>query len=97
MAVMRQWQRPLEFDRPTFDMLRFNNIYTNSRKDFRWRHCPNVEEGTLTASVYTTKCFECADDVVSRDFPLTEEGFEESKEWIESKFREFVEANPNRY
>lgn len=97
MAIMRQWQRPLEFDRPTFDMLRFYNIYTDSRKDFRWRFCPNKDEETITASVYTTKCFECAGDVVSRDFPLTEEGFGEAKEWIESKFREFVEANPNRY
>ena len=37
------------------------------------------EEKTLTASVYTFKCFECADDVENMDFPLTEEGFEKSK------------------
>ncbi len=97
MAIMRQWQRPLEFDRPTWDMIRFNNIYTDSRKDFRWRFCPNIEKNTITASVYTVKSFEHADDVQSFDVPFTKEGFEESKRWIEVKFREFVEANPNRY
>lgn len=96
---MRQWQRPLEFDRPTFEMLNFNNIYTDSRKDFRWRYCPNFDgdEKSLTASVYTTKSFECADDVESKNFPLTEEGFEESKTWVQQKFDEFVAANPDRY
>lgn len=96
---MRQWQRPLEFDRPTFEMLNFNNIYTESRKDFRWRFCPNMdgEEKTLTASVYTFKCFECADDVENMDFPLTEEGFEKSKKWVQQKFDEFVAENPDRY
>ncbi len=97
MTFIRQWQRPLELDRPTWDMIKFNNIYTDSRKDFRWRFCPDIAENVLTVSVYTTKCFECADDVQSADFPLTEEGFKESKKWIESKFREFVAANPNRY
>ncbi len=95
--MRREWQRPLEFDRPTWDMIRFNNIYTASRKDFRWRYCPNIEENTITASVYTVMSFEYADDVRSKDFPLTEEGLKEANEWIESKFREFVDENPKRY
>lgn len=89
--------RPLEFDRPTFEMLNFNNIYTDSRKDFRWRFCPMKEEGKLLASSYTTLCYECADDVEDREFDLTPEGFEEAKKWVQGKFDEFVERNPDRY
>lgn len=92
---MRQWQRPLEFDRPTWDMLRFGNIYTDSRKDFRWRHCPKPDENIITASVYTVMSFEFADDVQSCDFPFSEEGLKQANEWIESKFREFVAALPD--
>ena len=41
--------------------------------------------------------YEHADDVVEKDFPLSPEGLAEANEWIESKFREFVDENPNRY
>ena len=97
MAYKREWQRPLELDRPTWDMLRENNIYTDSRRDFRWRHCPDKENGVIHAAVYTVMSYEHANDVVEKDFPLSPEGLAEANEWIESKFREFVEANPNRY
>ena len=41
--------------------------------------------------------YEYADDVVEKDFPLSAEGLKEANEWIESKFREFVDENPERY
>ena len=94
---MREWQRPLEFDRPTWDMIKYENIYTNSRKDFRWRHCPKKDEDKITASTYTTLSYECADDVEEADFPFSEEGLKAANEWIESQFRKFVENNLNRY
>lgn len=97
MAVKRQWQRPLDLSRPTWDMIRFNNIYTDSRKDFRRRFCPVPEEEKILTSVYTTMSFEYADDVESVEFSFSEEGFEEAKVWVESKFREFVEVNFDRY
>lgn len=97
MRYKREWQRPLEFDRPTWDMIRFENIYTDSRKDFRWRHCPDKENGVIHAATYTVMCYECADDVEEKDFPFSPEGLEEANAWIESKFREFVDANPDRY
>ena len=97
LAYKREWQRPLELDRPTWDMLRENNIYTDSRRDFRWRHCPDKENGVIHAATYTIMSYEHADDVVEKDFPLSPEGLAEANEWIESKFREFVDENPNRY
>lgn len=90
---MKQWQRKLDFDRPTLEMLTFNNIYTDSRRDFRWRFCPIMDRKVLVASVYTILCYECADDVEDREFPLTEEGFGESKKWIQEKFSEYVKNN----
>lgn len=97
MAYKREWQRPLELDRPTWDMLREENIYTNSRRDFRWRHCPDRANGVIHAAVYTVMSYEYADDVTEMDFPFSEEGLSLANEWIESKFREFVEENPERY
>ena len=41
--------------------------------------------------------YEHADDVVEQDFPLSPEGLAEANVWIESKFREFVDADPERY
>ena len=66
LAYKREWQRPLELDRPTWDMLRENNIYTDSRRDFRWRHCPDKENGVIRAAVYTVMSYEHADDVVEK-------------------------------
>ena len=95
----RPWMRPLEFDRPTWDMLKpfSENIYTASRKDFRWRYNPLKAEDKITVSVYTTLCYECANDVQEQDFPYSEEGLQQANEWIAAKFREFIEANPMRY
>ncbi len=97
MRYKREWQRPLEFDRPTWDMIRFENTYTDSRKDFRWRHCPDKENGVIHVATYTVMSYEHADDVAEMDFPFSEEGLHQANEWIESKFREFVEANLDRY
>ena len=99
----RPWMRPLEFDRPTWEMLKpkSENIYTASRKDFRGRYNPvydkKTDEGKLTVSVYTTLCYECANDVQEKDFPYSKEGLCQANEWISAKFQEFIEANPTRY
>ena len=95
----RPWMRPLEFDRPTWEMLKplSEKIYTASRKDCRWRYNPLKAEDKITASVYTTLCYECADDVQEKDFPYSEEGLRQANEWISAKFQEFIEANPTRY
>lgn len=92
-----EWQRPLELDRPSWDMLRFNNIYTDSRRDFRWRYCPNIEEQTLLVSTYTVMSFECADDVVSETFPLSEEGLASANEWLQKRFRDWANENESKY
>ncbi len=97
VTFKRQWQRPLVFDRPTWEMIFYDNIYTDSRKDFRWRYCPDKENSLIHTAVYTVMSYEYADDVQEKDFPLTEEGLKEANEWIESKFREFVNENPDRY
>ncbi len=95
----RSWMRPLDFDRPTWEMLKphSENIYTASRKDFRWRYNPLKGEDKITVSVYTTLCYECADDVQEKDFPYSEEGLHMANEWIASKFQEFIEANFEKY
>ena len=63
-------------------------IYTGSIGDFRYRFAHDNEE-TLHVSVYSKVCFELADDVVSRDFPWTDEGVAALQQWVQERYEEF--------
>ncbi len=57
--------------------------------DFRYRFAQDDKAQTITASTYTDKCFELAQDVETREFPWTEEGVEELKLWLDEKYRQW--------
>lgn len=63
--------------------------YTGSLGDFRFRFFHDDNE-TIHAAVYTKLCYEKADDVEDRDFPWTEEGVEELKQWLEDRYQTFL-------
>ena len=75
----------------------FRKYLHRQPQGFRWRYNPLKAEDKITVSVYTTLCYECANDVQEQDFPYSEEGLQQANEWIAAKFREFIEANPTRY
>lgn len=63
--------------------------YTGSLGDFRFRFVHDDNE-IIHAAVYTKLCYEKADDVEDRDFPWTEEGVEELKQWLEDRYQAFL-------
>ena len=59
--------------------------------DFRYRFAQDPKAGTITASVYSEKCFELAEDVETREFPWTDEGVEELKQWLDAAYCTWLE------
>lgn len=63
--------------------------YTGSIGAFRYRFFHD-DEKTLHASVYSEMCYECADDIQSRDFLWDEEGVEDLKSWLQKEYDAFL-------
>ncbi|MBQ9393543.1 MAG: hypothetical protein IJU18_06095 [Oscillospiraceae bacterium] len=63
-------------------------VYTGSIGDFRYRFAHDDRE-TLHAAVYTKLCYEKADDVQNRDFPWTEEGAAQLRQWLQESYDRF--------
>ena len=72
-----------------------NNIFTGSCGEFRFRIKPNVvmataKEVDFEASSVTAEywhgpyCYEKSEMEGSADFPMTEEGIQSMKQWLES-------------
>ena len=72
---------------PNFFHRAFN--YTGSVGDFRFRFLHEGKD-VIHAATYSKLCFEKADDVEERDFPWTEEGVEELKQWLEGQHQQFL-------
>ncbi|MBE6989573.1 MAG: hypothetical protein E7426_02360 [Ruminococcaceae bacterium] len=66
-------------------------VYTGSIGDFRYRFAHSDYE-TLHVSVYSRVCYELADDVTERDFPWTEEGVAQLKDWVQERYESFLAA-----
>ena len=62
--------------------------------DFRFRFVQDEKERRITASVYSDVCFELATDVETREFPWTEEGVEDLKQWLEEKYQQWENRAP---
>ena len=57
--------------------------YTGSIGDFRYRFLRDKSAETLQVSVYTRWCYEAATDVITRDFPRTDEGVAALQQWLQ--------------
>jgi len=66
-------------------------VYTGSIGDFRYRFQHNNGD-TIKVSVYSRVCYELADDVTEREFPWTEEGVAELRQWLQERYEAFVNA-----
>lgn len=67
--------------------------YTGSIGDFRYRFFHD-DEKTLHVSVYSKVCFECADDVESKDFLWDDEGVADLKAWLQEQYEAFLANIP---
>lgn len=72
---------------PNFFNRAFN--YTGSIGDFRFRFLHEGKD-VIHAAAYSKLCYEKADDVVEQDFPWTEEGVEELKQWLEEHYQQVL-------
>ena len=81
---------------PTLHTFAMNNIFTGSVGLFRFRAVPNVvmatpkevdfEKSTIHVTYWHGLfCYEKSDMEGSETFPMTEEGREEMRRWLESK------------
>lgn len=71
---------PKWFDRAT--------VYTGSEGAFRYRF--RREKDTVFAAVYRNVCYEKATDVEEREFPRTEEGVAELRQWVQERYEAFL-------
>lgn len=80
---------------PTLHTFAMNNIFTGSCGAFRFRAAPNVimatakevdfEQSTIHAEFWHGPfCYELSTMEGERTFPMTQEGVEEMKAWLES-------------
>lgn len=81
---------------PTLHSFAMNNIFTGSCGAFRFRAAPNVimatakevdfEQSTIHAEYWHGPfCYELSQMEGEQTFPMTQEGVDEMKAWLESK------------
>lgn len=74
---------------PKFFFFSEKGIYSGSRsdRDFNYKAvpiCPKEGDKLLRASYWSgEKCLDLSSDVVTREFPLTEEGHSEMVKWLD--------------
>lgn len=61
--------------------------------DFRYRFAQDAKASTITASVYTNKCFELAEDVETQEFPWDEAGVEALKQWLDQHYQHWCQTD----
>lgn len=66
-------------------------VYTGSIGEFRYRFKRGKRDDPLQVAVYTNLCYEAAVDVEEREFPLTDEGVEEVKAWLQEKYEAYCQ------
>ena len=66
-------------------------VYTGSIGEFRYRFKRGKGDDPLQVAVYTSLCYEAAVDVEEREFPLTDEGVEEVKAWLQEKYEAYCQ------
>ena len=80
---------------PTLHSFAMNNIFTGSSGEFRFRAAPNVimatqkevdfEQSTIHAEYWHGPfCYELSQMEGEQTFPMTQEGVDEMKAWLES-------------
>jgi len=68
-------------------------VYTGSIGDFRYRYANDKAAGLIHVAVYTKYCYEEATDRVEQDFPWTDEGIEQLKQWMQEEYHLFSAEN----
>ncbi len=82
------------FEQLTLNGLNRAYVYNGSigrmKHDFRYRLEQDEKEQIIHAAAYSKICYEKADDIQKQDFPWSEEGVEELKQWLQSCYEAFA-------
>ena len=65
-------------------------VYTGSIGDFRYRYA--TDKDVIHVATYSVYCYEVAQDKTERDFPWTEHGVVELKNWMQSQYEAFAKG-----
>lgn len=63
--------------------------YTGNIGDFRYRFVMDADGAQVHAAVYSVYCYERARDREERDFPRTDEGVAQLRDWLQEKLDAF--------
>ncbi len=66
-------------------------IFTGSKSNFRYRIKPDIPNKKFLVSIYTIYCYECAKDIVDNEFELSQNGYEQLREWLDNSYKEYLE------
>ena len=66
---------------PTLSSMEYGNLWTGSRKNARWKILP--EDGQMNVEVWPGPlCYECSTVTHTAQFPISEEGIEQLRQWL---------------
>ena len=66
---------------PTLSSMEYGNVWTGSRKNARWKIVP--EGGQMNVEVWPGPlCYECSTVTNTAQFPISEEGIEQLRQWL---------------
>ena len=66
---------------PTLSSMEYGNVWTGSRKNARWRITP--KDGVMETEVWPGPlCYECSTATHTAQFPVSEEGIEQLRQWL---------------
>jgi len=70
----------------------YNGSIGPALNSFNYRMEMDEKERVIRAATYTKLCYEKADDVVSKSFTWDDQGVEEMKEWLQSRYEAFQKS-----
>lgn len=88
------------FEIPKYFLFSEKGIYSGSsaEKDFNYKvipHCPKEGDKLLKAYIWSGEnCIGCSEGTEEKDFPLSEEGYEQMLHWLEEQYLSREEVLP---
>ena len=79
-----------QFSELTVTWFRRAYIYTGSIGEFRYRFSCDEKEHLIHAAVYSSVCYELAQDRAEQDFAWDEPGVAQLKDWLQAHYEQNI-------
>lgn len=71
---------------PTLSSMEYGNVWTGSRGDMRFKVVPAPKDAVMSVEVWSGPlCYECSQVTQTARFPLSQEGIEQLRSWLEQQ------------